>query len=134
MFGLGRQARVANQLVGIIRGALEHFDKCVATVATLKRKSVPDPGDRYLVILLGFADAAGQIGDADMETTRRALKDYLSSEAPDANEIFTRMMQLSNDRRLFEWQMLAGRVLTETLQSGDKDGPMIRLATTYLEE
>jgi hypothetical protein len=134
MFAFGRQARVVKQLPGIIRGAMDHFDKCLATVAALKRKSVPDPGDRYLVILLGFADAAGQIGEVDMETTRRALKEYLSSEAPDANEIFTRMMQLSNDRRYFEWQMLAGRVLTETLQSGDKDGPMIRLATTYLED
>ena len=131
MFGLFGNSKKVEKIAKIIDGAMDHLDMSMALKATALKTTIPDPGDRYLAIVLGFADAAGQISEADMETTKAALKHVLKPY-PDGDEMYQRMLRVSNDRSHFEWQMHGGRALTEAVYANDKASAMLTLAELYL--
>lgn len=131
MFGLGRKKKQTKLLVGIINGMIESFNVAVSATSVLKGKGETQFGDRFLAIILGFADSAGQIGEVDMEATRDALKELLR-QSGDGPETFDRMMQISADPDFLEWQTRAGRAVLEGMQSEDQVGPMMELAEAYL--
>lgn len=136
MFGSDSEKQV-ERVAGQIGGALNAFDTALSLTAALLRKPLPDPDDRYLAILLGFADFSGQAAGVNMDITRKALQRFLASSAPDGHQVYQRMMVLSNDRRFFEWQMLGGRALSEAgaAMKHGRDaviGVMSKLAEIYL--
>lgn len=132
MFGIGGDEKKINQLAGIINGMMDRFDAAIAVTAGLLGRGAPVHGDTYLAILLGFADACGQAGQVDMTVTRKALQRLLSHSS-DGDQVFQKMLRLSNDRRYFEWQMLGGRAAEQTIQTNGQSGPLMKLAESYLD-
>jgi len=127
MFGFGKNREV-EKLEEFISHSLDLFDTAVAASVLLLDKDTPTPGDKYLVILLGMSDAAGQAKNLDIDITRKALRNFVSDESA-----FSRMMELSNDRRYFEWQVLGARALIETINDKGDPAAMMKLAEKYLE-
>ena len=133
MFGLGKKKKQTRLLVGIINGMIEEFTQAIAATSVFKDMDEPQFGDRYLAIVLGFADSAGQIGEVDMEATREALQELLH-QLGDGPDTFDRMMQISADPYLLKWQVRGGKAIFEGMQSGNKVKPMMELAEAYLIE
>jgi hypothetical protein len=129
MFGFGSNEKLIAQMAGTINGAATSFDQAIAATAALSRQEIPPFGDRYLAILLGFADAIGQSAKADMKMTTEALKRYFGQH-PDGHTFFDRTMALSKDSRYFKWTLLGGRALYQAT-TNDKTTAMMQLAKAY---
>ena len=127
MFSFGKQKQQIKQLEDTIGAVLNRFEASVATAAALLSKNVPEPGDRYLAILLGFSDAVGQMADIDTETTKKALRQFMSDE-----ETFQYTMSILNNPSFHMWRLKGGQAAIDTYNSNGDKGPMLKLAREYL--
>lgn len=136
MFGFGQDAAAKKRIsdmAAMIRGTAGSFGQIAALHATLNRVSGRDPGDRYLVVILGFADQVGRKSNADTQTTHMALRAYLS-KYPDGEQVFNRMIRLSSDREFRLWQDLAAQTLAEIFAGNDSTSTMLRFVAKYTND
>lgn len=131
MFGFNKEEKLVQQIAGVIEGACDNFDMALAATTALLHKDIPEHGDKYLAILLGFADAAGIAANADMNIRRMALQKFLSSYS-DGDHMVSRLMQVANDRQYFEWRRMGDHTILDAIKSRDNDAPMMILANAYL--
>ena len=136
MFGFGQDAAVKkqiNDMAATIRSTAEVFGQTEAVYATLNRVSGRQAGDRYLVVVLGFADQVGRKFNADTQTTHKALRAYLS-KYPDGDQVFNRMIRLSTERQYRVWQDQAAKTLADIFAGQDSTSTMLRFVAKYTND
>ena len=132
LFGLNKEEKLVQDTADQIRATLEVFHTNVAFASMVRGSEVPDPGDGFLMIMLGTAAGMGQIMGREASFANTCLRRYLSIyNDPDAIIIrMGQLMSISGFENIFHSSVEAYRSFHS---SGDLAASYLRLADIYLD-
>ncbi len=132
LFGLSKEEKLVKETAGQIEAVLDTFERHLALSSITRGIDPPNPGDGYLMILLGTAVGIGQVMGKDAAFAKACLRKHLS-KYNDADAMIARMtklMSIPNFEEIFHASIDAYRNFHN---GADISSSYLELAGIYLD-
>jgi hypothetical protein len=127
-----KEGKLVKDTANQIKLVSEIFDMHLCLSAKLRGREVPDPGDGYLMVVLGTAVGMGQIIGRDSSFAETCLQKYLC-QYRDADAVIARMAQRITTTGFADIFYSSIEAYRDFHNSGEPTAPYLRLADVYLD-
>ncbi len=132
MFGFGPDPKLVQKMAGIIGAAGAAFDRSIDITAGLRNCDAPPIGDKYLGVILGFAEHAARMYNASDAATSKALDTVLTAYQDGAG-VHRRIKLLRSLDGQINFRMWARQALSRSNSQETMHAAMMELAESYFD-